>query len=340
MITCFICKNEIKNHNARHIYHCAKINHIDAPANDIKFEQLKFKHGLAITKEWFEQHYIQQEWSLPDFKKHYGLGHGDSLFLIQYFGFTARSISESKKTSRTKRKFESTCLDNYGVPNPSSSPDVKAKRAQTFLSRYGVDNIRKSKWFKEWHSNHMLTTYGKGSLPNRHGNMQKFWDTKTDDEKREHMLPANNGYKSWYASLSEEEKIEYNQRKVSALVRSGPTKPEITVAQALLELNIPFTWQFFVNQRSYDFRIATTNLLIEVNGDYWHANPKMYAPADIIKYPDKTITAQERWNQENEKTANAQKYGYTVLKIWESDINQHVNGLHDWIVEQIKNHRE
>lgn len=69
---------------------------------------------------------------------------------------------------------------------------------------------------------------------------------------------------------------------------------------------------------SYDF--TYNNKIIEFNGDYWHANPKYNKPNDIIR--GLNITAQDKWNHDKQKIELANKRGYEVLVIWESDYNE------------------
>ncbi len=55
-------------------------------------------------------------------------------------------------------------------------------------------------------------------------------------------------------------------------------------------LDIDFQHQFYLNENNkvkyaYDFKLVDTNILLEINGDYWHANPVKYHANDIIHYP-------------------------------------------------------
>ena len=69
--------------------------------------------------------------------------------------------------------------------------------------------------------------------------------------------------------------------------------------------------------RFYDIKF-NNNVLLEINGDYWHANPLKYNETDIIKKSGKTLTAKEIWNYDFEKMMLAKENSYTVMYIWES----------------------
>lgn len=63
----------------------------------------------------------------------------------------------------------------------------------------------------------------------------------------------------------------------------------------------------------FDFQILNTNLLIEVQGDYWHCNPTVYI---------KPINAYQEWaiRRDFAKRDYAKKLGYNVMPIWEHDL--------------------
>ncbi len=102
------------------------------------------------------------------------------------------------------------------------------------------------------------------------------------------------------------------------------------------ELSDVFTeTQKWISSRSYDFRLLGTNIILEVNGDYWHTNPKFYNGEDIIKYPGRIITAAERWLEDEKKTELAMSYGYKVITVWESDVKAHRARLGEFLIERI-----
>jgi len=73
--------------------------------------------------------------------------------------------------------------------------------------------------------------------------------------------------------------------------------------------------------KSYDFRIQKTNIIIEVNGDFWHANPNKYKENDIVKHTKDGILAKDIWKKDEEKLLLAKKNGYRVVYIWETEFN-------------------
>ena len=57
-------------------------------------------------------------------------------------------------------------------------------------------------------------------------------------------------------------------------------------------------------------------IIIEVNGDHWHANPDLYNPNDVIGGKS-GMTAEEIWAKEEKRTEVLEKSGYKVVVVWE-----------------------
>lgn len=66
---------------------------------------------------------------------------------------------------------------------------------------------------------------------------------------------------------------------------------------------------------SYDF--TYNDKIIEFNGDFWHMNPIKYKP----DYFNKRIqmNASQKWAFDKQKIELAEKNGYKVLTIWETE---------------------
>lgn len=60
------------------------------------------------------------------------------------------------------------------------------------------------------------------------------------------------------------------------------------------------------------------NLIIEINGDYIHANPKIYKAKDVIRLLGNSYTAEQKWKKDK-KRFDFLSASYTVFVVWESD---------------------
>lgn len=63
------------------------------------------------------------------------------------------------------------------------------------------------------------------------------------------------------------------------------------------------------------YDIKHKDCIIEFNGDYWHANPKIYSASDKIRGK----LASEIWKRDAEKISVASTAGFRMLVVWESD---------------------
>lgn len=93
-------------------------------------------------------------------------------------------------------------------------------------------------------------------------------------------------------------------------------KLEQLVCDTLDKHNIQYTFQYFLRDgstcKSYDFYIHNTNILLEIDGDYWHGK-------DTAKNKFKGYL--EVQENDKVKTELAETKGFKVIRFWESDIN-------------------
>jgi G:T-mismatch repair DNA endonuclease (very short patch repair protein) len=103
--------------------------------------------------------------------------------------------------------------------------------------------------------------------------------------------------------------------------------------EGILELlEIEYTHSYFIKEinKIYDFYLPKYNILIEIDGDFWHCNPdtKYALPECKTQYI----------NIENDKFKSqwALDNGYTLLRFWENDINNNIKQVKQTLLEQIK----
>lgn len=85
----------------------------------------------------------------------------------------------------------------------------------------------------------------------------------------------------------------------------------------------------------YDCYIKELKLIIEFNGDVFHANPKIFNAHDNPNPFDKTLPAEEIWEADNKKVNHALDNGYKIIIIWENELRINTN-LSNIIIEYIK----
>lgn len=103
--------------------------------------------------------------------------------------------------------------------------------------------------------------------------------------------------------------------------------------EGILELSeIKYIHSYFIKEinKIFDFYLPDYNILIEVDGDFYHCNPD-------TKYATPSCKTQER-NIKNDKikTEWALNNGYKLLRFWETDINNNIKQVKKILLENLK----
>lgn len=216
-----------------------------------------------------------------------------------------RNVKESKNTTVVKEKCQQTCENKYGkgIINVSQVLQIKQKKAETFIKHYGVDNIRKYKPYYNQLNDFMIKKYGKKRLSGKEGKTQQ--ELEEIEIKRIHSRIKN----GWFDSLLEER-----------------------VDKIMTENNIIHQRCFWAYHHPYDF-IFGDHILLEVNGDFWHANPLIYKASDLMINGK---TAEDIWNYDKKFRDCLIGSKFKLIYLWESQMNcmsdnEIVNWLKDYL---------
>lgn len=119
------------------------------------------------------------------------------------------------------------------------------------------------------------------------------------------------------------------------------------VKEALDKLNIKYVSEYKISYirekdfkkcyKFYDFYIPSKNLLIEVNGDYWHANPAIFKEDAIFYFPKTVMKAKDIWALDEYKKNLAIVNKYNIKYIWESSLKKKSKEEIDEIVKNCIN---
>ena len=98
----------------------------------------------------------------------------------------------------------------------------------------------------------------------------------------------------------------------------GKTRPEREVEKILKDNNIEYIYNKLFNDNKagigyFDFYLPAKNLVIEVDGNYWHGNPKYYP-----KLNSQQLGCIER---DKEKETILKNLNVNLERIWENEIN-------------------
>lgn len=112
-------------------------------------------------------------------------------------------------------------------------------------------------------------------------------------------------------------------------MKNKSSKLEDKFQTFLTDASIEHERQYTVDNCDYDFKIKNQKILIEVDGDFYHCNPQFFNE-------DKRTPIQ-RQNLKYDKIKNkiATDSGYTLLRFWEYDINNHPAKVIKELLEKI-----
>lgn len=157
------------------------------------------------------------------------------------------------------------------------------------------------------------------SNPNRGKNISKALSgIEKSDEHKENISKSSK--KRW---SDPKEREKQRNRKVKWIKENGlnkKSKLEKYFTGLLDDLGIKYEPQYPVKGYLYDFFIINKNVLIEVDGDWFHFNEKIH----------KQITSPIQENTiKNDKIKNqiAKDEGYILIRFWENEINNDLENV-------------
>jgi G:T-mismatch repair DNA endonuclease (very short patch repair protein) len=190
------------------------------------------------------------------------------------------------------------------------------------------------------------------SIKESHTERVRLKSERTQMERygfKHNMLRDNPSRKKWELRLLEEEGItnvfqrddvkekikssmleKYGVESSGHLARgrmSSLTKPHLKVIKILNNADVDFGIEFKIDNPkrqyyAYDIILSGTNRIIEIYGDYWHGNPRLYLHDDLIlKGSSGEMMVSDKWKYDARKNKHAKDNGYEILVIWEFDLN-------------------
>lgn len=140
---------------------------------------------------------------------------------------------------------------------------------------------------------------------------------KGKKKSKEHTKKITENRRIYWSK--EENRLAQRDRRMQYIIKNGfqiVSELEKTFMDILNSIGIEYHSQFYVSEipALYDFKIKGKNILIEVDGDYWHCNPE--TKFEIPKYDSQFSNIKK----DKIKTEWAESNGYILLRFWESDI--------------------
>lgn len=158
-------------------------------------------------------------------------------------------------------------------------------------------------------------------------------------ELRKSSSPMSLLYYTSRGISAEEAKLKINKQAVAgahaALKKQQKNKCEQFVANILDELQISYGSPFKFQTYLFDFILPIKNIVIEVNGTYWHCDPRFFNENDQVKFPGQVLLAKQVWDKDCVKKTKLENNGYRVHYVWEHDIIHRPSFVKDRIIYEL-----
>lgn len=221
-------------------------------------------------------------------------------------GIKTQTLKEAANNPITKQKRIETNLRNHGYKNNFQSKQTQ----KTLKTKYGkeITNVFQLESVKQKSKQTLIKKYGV--------------ENPVD-------LPSyrrNNGKKSIPHQRIEKILDKYNITYISENIDG-----------------IQFDRYNKILKRRYnprpDIIIKQKNIIIEIYGDTFHANPKKYKPNDIIVTWAGELCAKDIWKQDKIRVNHLKSFGYRVYCLWASDIQKDIGKVEKKLCRLLKLNR-
>lgn len=254
-----------------------------------------------------------------------------------------RSSSEERQTDRYKRQYLSSIQHKYGagITNISQVMEVQKKKEKTFSEKYGSYDAYLAQCREKMGEGY--TEYRKDNQ--RVSNMKKVsiqtFRSRYGVDNAARIERARNSIskkaKTRMAAKTAEERTAATYKARIAVPHhwAKTTKLEQIILDGLKRLSIAYKIHQRVGRYSIDIVIGS--IAIEVNGDVYHANPRIYKATDEVL---KGMIAERVWERDARKKKAIEEAGYELVILWEDEIRKNKNRIESFIKTKLNHKKE
>lgn len=266
---------------------------------------------------------------------------GGVIKLLKQYGIPVRGVKEGVAQTHSKELREKTNIARYGSSNPLAKGTVSfEKRNKTVQARYGVSNVRQADEVK---CRIKATRIANGTLGDTNpeaisrafrrrlqdaewskefskrmaANGTAVWKARGSENRKKWRDQIQAGWDRWWDELGEE-------ARTSRIIAMGGTSKLESDFLDLLKMMCgeDVRQQYKVPQvrGAFDCYIESCNTLVEIQGTFWHADPRVYKADDVLQYGSQSRIARDIWEKDRRKQEAAIDQGYRVICVWEIDI--------------------
>lgn len=247
-----------------------------------------------------------------------GCGNKTALRHAKMYGFGFKPWSERKHSAESKAKMGSS-LRASGAGVGDRNPNY-GKKPRPWLE--GDNNP-----LRKWHREHPeLGNAQRGAANPIHKVLHLYDDPEyvtriTRGFRVQHALLTGSTFEAVYGK-EKADQIKEKLRQASparmAKFSRKETCPERIVREILEELGVGFQAQAPLGHYTVDFFVPVSRLVIQADGDYWHAHPSVYGEG----LKPLSRVQQNRLRLDASCDSYLSNMGYTVLRLWERDLKK------------------
>lgn len=317
-VTCRICGEQCKRIYGKH---------------------LKFKHNNLTTKEYKEMFPGAPIMAKGDLKntsknsgKHMKTEKYKKMFSEMFSGKNNPN-HKSNSTEQERKERSPSCIEFYEKNYPELTDQKRKKMLNDHIVYKNKDRVLTSHveyWTRQGYSeeeaklkvSERQRTFSKDICIEKYGEVDglKIW--KDRQENWQKSLYKNGNIKGGYSKVSQELFKILDSRIDGDFKYATKGKGEFCIRDK--------------NNYFYDFTDTKRMKIIEYNGDQYHANPKIYE-ADDFPHPyrkEKGFSSKDIWEMDKIKKEVANKNGYDVLYIWDSEYRKVSKERKDKIIQK------
>lgn len=180
---------------------------------------------------------------------------------------------------------------------------------------------------RKWHREHPELGDAQRGAANPVHKVQHLYDDPayvtriTRGFRAQHALLSGSTFEAVYGK-EKADQIKEKLRQASpvrmAKFSRKETGPERIVREILERLEVGFQAQAPLGHYTVDFLVPVSRLIIQADGDYWHAHPAVYGEG----LKPLTRAQQNRRRLDASCDSYLSNMGYTVLRLWERDLKK------------------
>jgi len=195
----------------------------------------------------------------------------------------------------------------------SERPEVKQKQKEAY-----------NKYFENNKEIVLTRTERMRKSPKRLKNLLENYKNMSEEEHEKRSLASKNSWdnieirNNRILGLKSEKSLEARRRNIRiCLQKAQPmiSKPAQDLFDYLKQSGLDVRLEYPVRFYHLDIALLDSKINIEVDGDWWHGNPKFY--------PQQNKNQKRRISSDKSKTTYLTNRGWKVLRYYQSDLMQH-----------------